>query len=373
MEMIKNIILFCFCIVIPSILFAQAKTDSTRLLSSKERSIVVISAYAAQGNMPKLHTALSDGLNAGLTISEVKEMLVQLYAYAGFPRSLNALDNLMQLLEERKKKGIQDVAGAAPLPYPAGKTMLQAGTDNQTKLIGRKIAGGIYEFAPVIDRFLKEHLFGAIFGRNNLDWRTREIVTISALAVIGGVEIQLRSHYGAGMHNGLSAIQLSELVTIIETDVNRQRGFVARQVLQSVTDQKPYHAVPVSDELIFPTGHKVDNNNFAGTAWLYQLIQGDSSNKIQVGNVTFEPGARTKWHYHPAGQILLALDGLGYYQEKGSPKRLLRKGDAVKCPPNVHHWHGAAPGEKFIQIAITSTESGPTVWLERVKEEEYNQ
>jgi alkylhydroperoxidase/carboxymuconolactone decarboxylase family protein YurZ/quercetin dioxygenase-like cupin family protein len=370
--MTKNIILSCLLMVINQVMFAQTETDSLLSLSPKERAIVIISAHAAQGNMPKLQTALNNGLNAGLTISEVKEMLVQLYAYAGFPRSLNALHKLMEVLEERKKNGISDVAGTAPLPYPAGKTMLQTGTENQTKLTGMKIGGGVYDFAPAIDQFLKEHLFGAIFGRNNLDWKTREIVSIAALAAMDGTEPQLRSHFGVGMHNGLTTSQLSELVPIIDKDVNAQRGMVARQVLQSVKVQKPYTAITLPGESIFPIGQKIDNDNFVGTAWLNQLIRGDSINKIQVGNVTFEPGARTKWHLHPAGQILLATAGLGYYQEKGSPKRLLRKGDVVQCPPNVPHWHGAGPGEQFIQVAITNAQNGPTVWMQPVTGEEYN-
>ena len=123
---------------------------------------------------------------------------------------------------------------------------------------------------------------------------------------------------------------------------------------------------------IFPKGQKITNDNFTGTAWLQQLVTGDSVNPIQVGNVTFEAGARTKWHSHPGGQILLATGGVGYYQEKGSPKRILRKGDVVKCPPNVPHWHGASSNKKFIQVAITSAEKGPTVWLQPVTSEEYN-
>ena len=90
-----------------------------------------------------------------------------------------------------------------------------------------------------------------------------------------------------------------------------------------------------------------------------------------LGNVTFEPGARTNWHFHPGGQILLVTGGAGYYQEKGSPKKLLRKGDVVKCPPDVPHWHGASRNQKFIQIAITNTQNGPTVWLQKVSDEEY--
>ena len=368
----KNKMLTCLFVLVCQLMLAQAKTDTSISLSKKERSIVYISAYTAQGNMPQLHTALNDGLNAGLTISEVKEMLVQLYAYAGFPRSLNALNNMMGVLAERKKKGINDVAGGEPLPYPAGKTMLQSGTENQTKLTGVKIAGGVYDFAPAVDQFLKEHLFGAIFGRNNLNWKTRELVTISALAAMEGVEPQLRSHYAVGMHNRLTAAQLFELAAIIETDINEQRGMVAKQVLQSLLEQKPYAAIPFSVNQVFAKGKKIENDNFIGTAWLNQLIQGDSSNKLQVGSVSFEPGARTKWHYHPDGQILLALDGLGYYQEKGSPRKILRKGDVVQCPANLAHWHGAGPDQPFVQVAITNAQNGTAVWLTAVTEEEYN-
>jgi 4-carboxymuconolactone decarboxylase len=156
--------------------------------------------------MPKLKIALNDGLNAGLTIGEVKEMPVQLYGYAGFPRSLNALHNLMEVLEERKKKGINDTAVKEPSPYPAGKTKLETGTENNTKQVGTKIEGGVYKFAPAIDQFLKEHLFGTIFGRDNLDLKTSELITIAALAAMEGAESQLRSHYGVGMHNGLAVI-----------------------------------------------------------------------------------------------------------------------------------------------------------------------
>ena len=125
-------------------------------------------------------------------------------------------------------------------------------------------------------------------------------------------------------------------------------------------------------EHIFPKGQIITNENFTGTAWLQPLVTSDSTNSIQVGNVTFEPGTRTKWHSHPGGQILLATGGLGYYQEKGSPKRILRKGDVVKCPPNLPHWHGASRDNEFIQIAITSSQNGATVWLQPVTDEEYN-
>jgi len=126
-------------------------------------------------------------------------------------------------------------------------------------------------------------------------------------------------------------------------------------------------------ELVFPKGEKITNANFVGTAYLQPLIDADSLNSNSVGSVTFEAGARSKWHTHPAGQILLAIDGVGYYQEKGKPKQILRKGDAIKCPADIPHWHGASADTAFVQVAITGREKGETVWLEEVSDEEYRQ
>ena len=124
--------------------------------------------------------------------------------------------------------------------------------------------------------------------------------------------------------------------------------------------------------VIFPRGDKNTSDNFKGEVWVKSLVNADSLNMTAVGNVTFAPGARSKWHLHPAGQILLATGGVGYYQEKGKAKVILRKGDVIRCPPNIPHWHGASADSVFIQIAITGREKGPTQWLESVTDEEYH-
>ncbi len=356
---------------------AQQSINTNRALDAKYQSIVTISAFTANGDQIKLQDALKEGLNAGLTINEIKEVLVQLYAYAGFPRSLNALNTFIAVLKERKASGIKDQEGKDSSPLPSNRNRLQFGTELQTKLVGRAVSGEVYQFAPAIDQFLKEHLFGDIFGRDNLDWKTRELATIAALTSLGGAEIQLRSHFGVGMYNGLTAEQLHHVVAIIKTRVGLKEGHIAGQVLQVVL--RPNEDVKKdeghkneTDELIFPQGEKITNNNFIGDVWLLQQVVPDSSNKTQVGTVTFEAGARSNWHFHPAGQILMVISGEGYYQEKGSPKRILRKGDVVKCPPNIHHWHGASRDQIFIQVAITNTQNGPPVWLEPVTDEEYH-
>lgn len=125
--------------------------------------------------------------------------------------------------------------------------------------------------------------------------------------------------------------------------------------------------------ILFPKGEKITNDNFTGTAYLEMLIAPDNLNPTSVGNVTFEPRARTKWHLHPGGQIILAIDGVGYYQEKGQPIKVLLKGDVIKCQPNIVHWHGASIDTAFVQVAITNTQNGTPVWLEAVTNEEYAQ
>ncbi len=129
---------------------------------------------------------------------------------------------------------------------------------------------------------------------------------------------------------------------------------------------------PVND-LVFERGEKVNNSNFTGgNVWLKNLVDADSINQNAVGSVTFEPGARTKWHAHPAGQIILAIDGEGYYQEEGKDKVIVKKGEVMKCPSDVPHWHGASAHSHFVQVAITGREKGETVWLKEVTDEEYN-
>jgi len=120
---------------------------------------------------------------------------------------------------------------------------------------------------------------------------------------------------------------------------------------------------------IFPQGDKIVSNNFTGTAWLNLLVNEDTTYNTVIGNVTFEPGARTNWHYHRGGQILLITKGRGLYQEKGKPIETIQKGDIIKCPPNVIHWHGATPTDTLVHIAISiNTDKGSVVWLEKVSD-----
>jgi quercetin dioxygenase-like cupin family protein len=128
-----------------------------------------------------------------------------------------------------------------------------------------------------------------------------------------------------------------------------------------------------SDQLIFPMGELGPSTQFTGKAYHFGLIPSDSTYNTLVGNVYFEAGARSNWHIHPGGQILIITNGEGYHQIEGQPKHLIKKGDVIKCPPDTKHWHGASPSSSLSQLYIVpNTEKGIVTWLEPVTNEQYN-
>jgi alkylhydroperoxidase/carboxymuconolactone decarboxylase family protein YurZ len=204
------------------------------MITAQQQATAAIASHTAAGRMPQLRNALADGLNTGLSVNQIKEILVQMYAYVGFPRSLNALGAFMALLEQRRADGITDPDGDEPKPLAADADMLELGTANQTRLSGAPVSGPLFDFAPAIDRFLKTHLFGDIFSRDNLDWPSREIATVAALATLDGVESQLRSHFGIALNTGLTEAQLRDLIAYLRPDLGPDKSSRAAEILDQV-------------------------------------------------------------------------------------------------------------------------------------------
>ncbi|MEG1210878.1 MAG: carboxymuconolactone decarboxylase family protein [Leclercia sp.] len=208
-------------------------------LTARQQAIPLIAASMASSQMAKLNAVLNQGLDAGLTLNEAKEILVQLYAYAGFPRSLNALNELMKVVDARKQRGIQDVEGKAPTaPVPTGDELRRVGTANQTAISGAPVQGPLFDFAPVINQFLQTHLFGDIFARDNLDWQSRELATVGALAATPGVESQLLSHTRASLRVGLTAAQLRQLAAVLREHDDSDAAGRVEQALQQALASK---------------------------------------------------------------------------------------------------------------------------------------
>ena len=340
----KRVVLAGMFLAFSGIFNHMEANDKMSALNQGEQQLVAIAACTARGDMPNLKAALAAGLDAGWSVNEIKEVLTQLYAYCGFPRSLNALGNFMTLLAEREARGIRDAQGKQPGPLPAGKS-IDFGSANQTKLCGAPVRGALFEFAPAIDEYLKAHLFGDIFGRDNLDWKTREIATIAALAAMPGVESQLNAHIGIGRRNGVTEAQVAEILESVRSN--------------SVS--------------AFPRGgeNTAYAKYFSGKSYLARLTQDERLN-VPVANVTFEPGCRNNWHRHTGGQMLIAVGGVGYYQERGKTARRLNAGDVVEIPPDVDHWHGAAPDSWFSHLAIEcNPQTNQNTWLEPVSDADY--
>lgn len=216
---------------------AQQMAATDKSLSVKERHIVTISSLTAKGDLAKLKTELNAGLEAELTINEIKEILVHLYAYCGFPRSIRGLQTFMEVLDQRKAKGITDKIGnnASPIDskeskYERGKKIL----GELTKTPQPDTLTGYSAFAPVIDTFLKEHLFADIFERDVLTYSERELITISVISTIGNAEPMLRSHLTICLNVGLTPKQLNEFITIINSTIGKKEAKAARAVLDEV-------------------------------------------------------------------------------------------------------------------------------------------
>ena len=323
-------------------------------LNSKQQKILAIAANTAVGNLDALRTELHAGLDNGLTVNQIKEILVQMYAYCGFPRSLQGINTFMSVMEERRAKGLNDITGTEATAITDTRDKYIRGKENLQQLTGvvEGTPTGANAFAPAIDTFLKEHLFADIFERDVLTFQERELATISALAAMEGVAPMLRSHLNMGENTGLTKTQLDEALSIA-----KKIGTDYRNVS------------------VFPLGNQGSPNWFTDEVYVQGLVNpNEVENLYSVGQVTFMPGGRTHWHTHPIGQTLLVLEGRGWYQERGKPAQELTKGSVVAIPKDVEHWHGASADTKLVHIAISNVENGSAVtWMSPVNEQEYKE
>lgn len=355
------------CLVGNSKAFAKA-SDA---LSARQKGIIPIAAFTATGNMPQLEIAFAEGLNAGLTVNEIREILVHAYAYAGFPRALNGINTFMAVLDERQKRGIKDNIGKDASPVPVDFDRRAYGHKVRNSLVRgdmSKPTGGWQVFAPIIDRFLVEHLFAEIFVRDVLTHQERQLATISILAAMTGTEAQLRSHLRVSMNVGWSKAQIGDYIAVLRQKVGIEVAERATKVLHDMLGTKapvpqaePVRVIKNQKPTIAPAA------NFTGNVTIESRFSSGIPDSYQGGIVNFGAGARTAWHTHPLGQTLIVISGRGLVQAEGEAIQEILPGDVVWIPANVRHWHGAAPNSPMSHVAITAPRNGSTVqWMEHV-------
>ena len=332
----------------------QSNTKDMNQLSFTTEQAACMSAIAcneAKGDLVALESAIHNGLESELTVSQIKEALSQLYAYTGFPRSLNALGVLQNVVESRKSKDKRVIMGEDASPLSDDFDALKEGTRVQTQLTGKPFD---YTFAPATDYYLKAHLFGDIFARDNLTYADRELVTVSALSGLQGVEPQLKAHIAGARNMGVTEEQLQGIVVALAANgLLEEAGRLAGLL-----------------ETEWPQGQPNDAyaQYFVGQSFLQPYYSG-------VANVTFEPRCRNNWHiHHGAVQVLICVSGKGWYQEWGKPAVALTPGTVIAIPEGVKHWHGAAADSWMQHLAIhTQEQPGATnEWLEPVSDEQYS-
>ena len=201
-------------------------TIQAQELSTEQKSMAAIAVLTAKSDWEGLKPELSLALDNGLTVHQIKEELVHLYAYVGFPKSIMGLRTFLTVLDERKAIGIVDTWGKAASAihntepkYDRGKKVLEKLTQQPLP----NIKPDYQQFSPEIDTFLKEHLFADIFERDVLTYKQRELVTVSALMSLENVEPLLKGHLNICVKQGFTSTQLKYLAKSLQQYLGRKK------------------------------------------------------------------------------------------------------------------------------------------------------
>jgi len=316
-------------------------TVNGQTLTERQKGLAACACLMAQGDLERLEPAVRTALDQGVTINELKEAFSQLYAYTGFPRSLNALGVLNKVLENRQPSWQEGKPWTRPAIWDDAAKALKQGTEVQTRLSGRPFD---YTFCPQDDYYLKSHLFGDIFAGDQLTAADREIVTVAALSGLEGVAPQLAAHKQGAVNMGNSQELVDELCLWL-----CQEGYTLNSK--------------------WPKGEP----NPYGTYFIGQSYLADVGGGVM--NVTFEPCCRNNWHiHHKQVQVLICVAGRGWYQEWGKEAVEMTPGTVIAIPAETKHWHGAAKDSWFQHLTYhrDAQEDSSNEWLEPVTDEVYD-
>ena len=243
-----------------------------------------------------------------------------------------------------------------------------------TQTAGRDQLGG---FAPDFAHFNDDILFGENWNNQDIDLKTRCMITVVALMSSGITDSSLVYHLENAKAHGVTRAEIAAIVTHVGFYVGWPKARAVFRLAKDVWNEETPELTgkdKYQNTILFPIGAPNDGfaQYFSGQSYLAPI----SGEQVGVFNVTFEPGCRNNWHIHNAdkggGQILICVGGRGYYQEWGKDAIEMKPGDCINIPVGVKHWHGAAPDSWFSHLAIeVPGENGSNEWLEPVDEKQY--
>jgi len=337
-------------------------TVNAQTLTERQKGLAACACLMAQGDLERLEPAVRMALDNGVTINELKEAFSQLYAYTGFPRSLNALGVLNKVLEASPQGGLkggwqEGKPWKRPAEWDDAKKAYELGTKNQTQLSGKPFN---YTFCPQDDYYLKSHLFGDIFAGDQLSAADREIVTVAALSGLEGVAPQLAAHKQGAVNMGNSKQLVDELCTWLCNE-----GYTLSTKWPK-GEPNPYGKYFIGQSYLADVGGGV-----------MRSAQSDASSSVtSLKNVTFEPRCRNNWHiHHKQVQVLICVAGRGWYQEWGGKAPVeMTPGTVIAIPAEVKHWHGAQKDSWFQHLTYHKDvqEGASNEWCEPVTDEVYD-
>ncbi|WP_438852157.1 (R)-mandelonitrile lyase [Brevundimonas nasdae] len=311
-------------------------------LSQRDRSLVVIAALIASDKPAQLRGHLGRALDNGVTPVEASGVLTHLAFYAGWPSAVTSLAVFDEVYTAH------DVDTAALAPFAARPTPIGPAPDTDDA------------FAPGFARLTDTVIRDDIWRRTDLIQRDRLLVTISALTALGEAD-QLPALIRQTSTAGVTRAEVGEALTHLAFYVGWPRVTGALQVLETVPEWNSIQPATSA-----PSG------NFTGKVAVASPFEGSGDSALSGATVTFEPGARSRWHRHPHGQLLVVTSGQGWTQIEGEPVQEMNAGDVIWTPPGVSHWHGGTRSSGLTHVAVSEDRNGtPVQWLEHVTDAQF--
>lgn len=331
-------------------------------LSPRDRSLVTVSVLVATARTGPLEGHLGRALDNGVIPSEVGGLVTQLAHYTGWPNAVAALDVVDRVMRSR---------GIAPASVRMNGSLLPPAASEPTR--ARLVEAQVGPTAPKLAALTNDHLFAEVWRRTDIAPRDRSLVTIAALAAGGDVG-QLGFHVRRGLENGLTRDEIAEAFTHLAFYAGWPKAMAAVAALadEDPTDTAAGDPIRVIPPNLDPRSGPADR--FTGAVTVTSPFQGSGGARLSGATVTFAPGARTHWHSHALGQLLVVTTGRGLIQTEGGPVREIQTGDTIWTAPGVRHWHGAAPDTGLTHVAVSESDEQATVaWGGPVSEDSYRQ